>query len=509
LKTTSNYLFLLIQSMTRNEKGYFKKQVMAHSHEPDEVQYLKLFDAVEKQEVYNEPLLLEKFKEEKFISQFSVAKNYLTYLILKSLVQYHAGKSSESILNRELDFSDILFSKGFYRECITELAKAKKLAYKFDKHDYILTIIKKEKHLLTCLKNERMIDDLQELLEEEQRVLETLRLEGELGIVYYRFINEIHRSRIRSSVTEYEQLHQLMQPVIHLRENELPTFNSKSYFYGLETIYSYLINDFEKAVHFGRMHRNLWESDKERFEDENDDYLEVMYHYISACFQVGDYAVIDGCLQKIRDLEPNTVDKKQRKYFMYYTLRLRYCASLALYDESKRLLEEIEHSAGLHVLRLNTSYRITLCINCAITYFVLEEYKKALHWLNSYLNNLNKDFRKDAYSFARIFNLMIHYKLGNTDLMEHVIKNTYREIRRQNNIFEYEKAIVQFIKRIARDGTRKKTIMHAQDLQKQLKVLQDNPLERDAMRYFNYIRWLESEIRQVPYRTLVEQELGR
>lgn len=507
MKITSNYLFQLIHSLTRNEKGYFKKQVLAHSHDTLDVQYLKLFNAILDQPEYNEEKLLHKFRNEKFVTQFSVAKNYLSYLILKSLVQYHSGKNAESNLNRELDFSHILFIKGFYKECMSQLTKAKKIAYKYDKHDYTITIIKKEKQLIASLKNDDMIADLQRLLEEEHKVLHNLSIESELGVVYYNFLNEIHKSRMRSSVLEHEQLNELRNSIGVKKESEYQTFNARNYFYGIETIYNYLINDFEKSAFYGRKHRMLWEENTDRFNDENDDYLEIIYHYISACFQTKNFNEIQICLNQIKNFETNTNDKKQRKYFIYYTLQMRYYASLAHYNELEILMAEIETNAKEIADELYPAYKITLCINCAIIYFIFENYKLGLNWLNKYLNTLNKDIRKDAYSFARIFNLMIHYKLGNNDLLEHVIKNTYREIKGESSIFEYEKMILSFIKKIAKNNTRKNVIAHARNLQIELKNLQNNPIERDAMRYFNFIRWLESEIQQIAYRILAEKEI--
>ncbi len=480
---------------------------MAHSHAADQVQHLKLFDAIDKQSGYDEEALLEKFKEEKFILQFSVAKNYLIYLVLKSLVQYNSGKSAESNLNRELDFSQVLFIKGFYKECTTQLKKAKKIAYNFDKHDYTLTIIKKEKQLIASLKNETMISDLQRLMEEERHVLDMLKCESEYGVVYYSFLNEIHKSRMRNSAEEHEYLNKLRSSIAKKDSTAHTTFNCKNYFFGIETIYNYLINDFEKASYYGHEHRKLWEENKARFDDEKDDYLEIIYHYISSCFQTKNYKEINECLTKIKNLETETNDTKQRKNFIYYTLRLRYCASLALYHELKELLEDIERNSKVIDQELYPAYKITLSINCSITYFVLEEYRKSLHWLNTYLNNSNKDIRKDAYSFSRIFNLMLHYKLGNNDLLEHVIKNTYREIKSQVNIFKYENLILMFIKKVAKNNSKKNVTLHAKELQTQLKNLQNNPIERDAMRYFNFICWLESEIQQVPYRSLVEKEI--
>jgi hypothetical protein len=47
MKRPSEKLFKLIQSMSANEKNYFKRQTAAHNRKSDN-QYLDLFDAIAK-----------------------------------------------------------------------------------------------------------------------------------------------------------------------------------------------------------------------------------------------------------------------------------------------------------------------------------------------------------------------------------------------------------------------------------------------------------------------------
>jgi hypothetical protein len=63
------------------------------------------------------------------------------------------------------------------------------------------------------------------------------------------------------------------------------------------------------------------------------------------------------------------------------------------------------------------------------------------------------------------------------------------------------------MKKMAGKNRGKNLTRLASELQAELINLQSDPIEREAMRYFNFIRWLESEIQQVPYRTLAEKEL--
>ena len=104
----SNDLFRLIKSLDKNEKGYFKKNAQGVSKGKDK-NYLLLFDAIDAQEEYNEDALLKKFRTQAFSKHFSVAKNFLFELILKSQRSYRANSSKFMRLNALMKNEEELF----------------------------------------------------------------------------------------------------------------------------------------------------------------------------------------------------------------------------------------------------------------------------------------------------------------------------------------------------------------------------------------------------------------
>ena len=113
----SSLLFDLIQSLTVSEKRYVK--VFTARYKGDK-NYLRLFDAINKQEVYDEAALLKKFRKEKFTRQINYTKNSLYNLILKSLQAYH-DKSIETQLSDYSQQVEILYHKGLYAVSYTHL----------------------------------------------------------------------------------------------------------------------------------------------------------------------------------------------------------------------------------------------------------------------------------------------------------------------------------------------------------------------------------------------------
>src|SRR3990170_954851 len=110
-KEKSTAVFDLIRSLTGPEKRYFK--IFATRHViGEENNYIKLFNAIESQQEYNEEVILDKFRNDKFAKQLHRIKNYLYDLIMKSLCEFHKAKSISSEVRQKLEMIEILYAKG-------------------------------------------------------------------------------------------------------------------------------------------------------------------------------------------------------------------------------------------------------------------------------------------------------------------------------------------------------------------------------------------------------------
>ena len=141
--TPSEDLFELIKSLSQTEKGYFKKFVLYQSDEED-ANYVKLFDAIDDQEKYNEAALKIKFKSEKFINHLPRTKNYLYYLILKSLRNYNTEISINARLMDMLRNIEILYDKNLIKQCKKLVIRGKELAIEYENYERLIEFSKWE-----------------------------------------------------------------------------------------------------------------------------------------------------------------------------------------------------------------------------------------------------------------------------------------------------------------------------------------------------------------------------
>ncbi|MBI2269015.1 MAG: hypothetical protein HYU69_01515, partial [Bacteroidetes bacterium] len=138
MKPTTD-LFLLIKSLHKNEKRYFK--LFASLYEKDK-QYLKLFDKISAMDEYDEGSLKKQFQS----GEFALAKHRLYKIILKSLVAYNDTDDNNDI-NLELYKAGILKKKRLDNEFFKRMTVLKEGALMLDKYETVAHIISVEKNI--------------------------------------------------------------------------------------------------------------------------------------------------------------------------------------------------------------------------------------------------------------------------------------------------------------------------------------------------------------------------
>jgi hypothetical protein len=146
-----------------------------------------------------------------------------------------------------------------------------------------------------------------------------------------------------------------------------------------------------------------------------------------------------------------------------------------------------------------------LYIGYALIYFGVWQYEDALKYINLLLSQPKSNERQEFQIFARIINLIIHYELGNVILLDSLLRSTHRFLKKQQQIYPYEKLIVDFITlsiKIANKSELKEAFLN---LKNSLEELQQNSTNL-VLLHFSYIRaWVDSHITLQPFEKLVQE----
>lgn len=492
----SSELFNLINSLSKSEKRFFK---LSSSLQTGDKNYLKIFDAIDKQKEYDEEALKDLFAKETFVKHFPSEKNHLYKLILKSLRSYHADNSVSSVLKQEIKNIEILYKKALYKECNKFLHRAKRIATQNERFYYLFQMLSWEKQLLEeAYEAGEFTKDLDALILEEQGVLEKLRNLAEYHVLYSK-INYVFRS---GGYVRTEDEHKLVEEIsdhqlIKGKNTALSRRAAFICYYTQGFCFSAKRDNKTSHAKFTRAIEILDENPLIK-KDLPKRYTRALASLIGCLIDMGRYAEAEDYIVMMRALP-------KQKGFESFDLKVKIftsssLAELRLLDRTgqheEAMLKVVDVLRGMDDLEdnINKEEEIEFYFNLACVHFGAGLINKALFWINKVLNDNENTLRQDIYSNARLFNLVIHFELGNFDLLEYIIKSTHRYLSKRDRAYKVELVLLEHIKRLAKTTDEGEMKEMFKELKKELKTIFKDPNESVVLNYFDCNAWVESRI---------------
>lgn len=495
----STELFQLIKSLTKSEKRYFK---LSSSLQSGEKNYLKLFESIELQDEYDEESIKEQFKTETFIKHLPSEKNHLYNLILKSLRGFYADNSAAAILQEHLRNIELLYNKALYKECSKYITKAKTIAYNFEKYYFLLDLINWEKKLVEEGYHRGVFEaDLNKLVDEETDCIEKLRNIAEYQMLYSQINSVMRKAGYTRNPEEAELVKKISSHPLIIGKNTAQTLKAATACFSIKAMCFIANGDYNSAFEHLQKVLKIMESNSYIMKELPKRYIKALNSLMYAYLNQND---IENCLlyaEKIKALtnQPGfeSIDIQLDLFSLPNNAELlAYCYSgeykKAIDEIIPVTLEGIEKYDG----KLSNESVLLLYYNISRVYFSAGEYKLALKYNNLVLNSNEPILRQDVFTFARLVNLIIHYELGNYDLLEYTIKSTKRFVDKNQRNYQFESVFLKHIKKIVRaknpDDSAKLFSQFKNDVQK----VMENPYEKAANRYFDFMTWIDSKIQK-------------
>lgn len=503
----STELFDLIKSLSKSEKRFFK---LSSSLQSGEKNYLKIFDYIDRQKTYDENELKEVFKDETFIKHFPSEKNHLYKLILKSLRSFHSDKSISSMLKQEVKNVEILYKKALFKECNKFVSRAKKQAIEHEKFYYWFELLSWEKLLLEEAYEAGKFDrNLDELIEEEQEVIDKLRNLAEYQMLYSR-INFLYRSGgFSKNDEERKEVDKIANHPLIKGKNTALSSRAATICYYIQGLCAATNRDYQTSfIKFLRV-KTILDKNPLLKRDLAKRYVRALKNLLYCYIDNNELDKAEETIAMMRALPSDkgfeSIDVKVKIFTSSYIAELMICDRRGTYDKSLEIANEIIKGIESYGHKINKEQQIVFYYNLTYVYFGAEQYNNALRWVNNLLNDNEQVLRQDIYNFARMFNLIIHFELGNYDLLEYVIKSTARYLKKQKKDYQVEFLIIKYLKKLIKlDDKSTRSVVYDKmfvDLNEAFK----KPSERVVLQYFDYLSWADSKVKGISFAEAVQQ----
>lgn len=504
MKPSTN-LFDLIKSLSKSEKRFFK---LSSSLQSGDKNYMRLFDEIEKQEYYDEEEIKETFKNETFIKHLPSEKSHLYKLILKSLRGFHADNSISSILKQEIKNIEILYNKALFKECRKFLKRAKIKAKEYEKFYYWFELISWEKRLIEEEYEQGIFSfNLEQLIQEELEVIEKLRNLAEYQMIFSQ-INAIFRTGLhnkpKEELTTVEAIanHHLIKG-----KNTALSSRAATICYYIQGICNATQRNYPVAlVKFSRTLEILDNNPKIKT-DLAKRYVSTLKNLIFCNIDANNLVEAQRLIDLLKSLSGtsgfNSLDVQLKIFTFSSNTQTIVYDHLGEFQKAKATILEMEKGLETYKHQINKEQKVLFYYNIAYVYFGLGEHKNALKWINKVINDNERKLRQDIYTYGEILNLLIHYELGNYDLLEYISKTAKRQFQKAKLKKGIETEFVKFVVSLT-----KKSVDDAELLFKKFQTRLQNELNTPdnsiMLEYIDVKSWIDSKVNKVSFEEAVK-----
>ncbi|MGB4929327.1 MAG: hypothetical protein WBP43_05105 [Chitinophagales bacterium] len=496
--TPSNDLFELIKSMSRKEKIHFTLHTK-HTGGAKAKNYLTLFNAISRQNIYDELAIKTAMGKSKKGESFSVMKNYLHNLVLDHITNYHYENHRGYRVKEYFRKAQMLYDKNLLNQSLKYVQKAKKIAS--SEHRYI--------DLISILQLEENISKIHYSIQQYETTFKQ-NFEYELNTInqYYntrqyiyldcQLLNAIRNTdNFTDGKSNKPILSILNHPLLSNEHNAISLY-SGIYFNTINGIGYHILDEEEKSYVYRKNLVELMEGNTLETSPYIGNYIVALTNLTSTEFNLHKYA--DG-LSSI-----NKIKTTLKKYDHLLVERIKTLATTSIilnmttyfgyFGKSGDIelhLQEVEKTISIQSKKMDPRFVVHILYSLAYLAFKIENYDKAFQFLQQLINFPTGQIDKYIQRGYRLLLLMVHLEMRNFRLLQYMAINTYRYLLKSGELTRYDKIIINFLKH--------KTIDKAAlyKLHTSLLEIKSNKFEAKEFTHLDVISWVESKIEKLPF----------
>jgi len=318
---------------------------------------------------------------------------------------------------------------------------------------------------------------------------------------FLRAYNDYHRINLhylRKGAARSSKDSVYYESFIQSRDEEIESstlWNSTNYFnlQGLSVAH-FAVGNTPKSYDLRSRIIQIFEATKHEMDSDLSQYVEVLYRYVAILIISEKHDEVDNYMESFKELKPRNLEEEIRVKERYYNLLLLKSLMTKNFEEAIPIIKAFEKEYKRKSFTLSHSLKPILLGLCASISMNLKDYKKALYWNNQILNSPDYNhYREDLVFSADLFELIIHFELGNVRLLGYRLESFQRKLKSKQNLFRLEEILIRAIHQLldADNDKHRSSIFH--ELGAEIEKYKDDPFEKDLLNKFDLVAYCKSK----------------
>lgn len=472
----------LISTLDSSEKRFFTRYTnQTGSGEADK--FYRLFRHLSTGGSLEDPAL-EELLDLTGPSQLVNLQRHLYGRILDALRLQHRRRDAGIQVREQIDYANLLYDRGLYLHALKLLARAKEQAFTYHLDLHHLLIIDFEKRIESRHITRSSPGRMAELTTESrkrQEVMDSTVRQSNLQLVLQRyFIQHGHVTNSATARQFYQLFHHYFSDPVH----PTATYQERVLAYQCRFWFHYNQLQLEQAGHHARLWTEQIRHRRELRERDVNFYIKGMDRRLLISFfrdDLRDHTMVLDQLKEFLGTMPYTQQQRNSQFMADILLLRAEMNELLLTRPHSCAPAQIEELARrtTRVSGVDRHKQLILYYKLAMICTLTERFVRALELLDPVLDE-RKPLRYDLIVYARLLQLVCHYRLGHTEFVTYGINNLARFLGRIGYPSTYPTLVLQRLRGLLRGDAE-----NARELfEKRLRPLQENIFHLREFRYF-------------------------
>lgn len=397
----------LTHSLTATERRYFRN---THPQKGQPTHAHLIFEALCSLQNLDDHELIQALPNPISPNQLAVTKAQLENQILRSLTQFHYGRTVTAQIREWLNQIEILYEKGLDNICLRIIRKGYDLAKKNDLFHSHIELIRWEMRLLKKAGAKQDFKRLNELAQEDQAMAETVLLDAQLRGLHDQML-EARTKQEPMPATEG------VLGKINQRARPLP-FTLQNIVHYIHIHQAHLLGTLHLLKPYYQAMIHHWQQNPHQIKSNQDLYLTAWIGYLESYQYSEDPGAFRQLLPYIRQQPWRKTQSYALVFFFTHYLELLHFLNHGQRTAGENLDTEIEEGLGKYDAHLSTNSKMSLIANLTTYYFVLGDLDRATHWNRRFLRSFSPQIRKELFEMALLTELMLLIEKDDRDLLE-------------------------------------------------------------------------------------------
>ncbi len=508
MATPSNNIWILVHSMTAQEKLFFRRDyAKGYAEAGNEPLYVKMFDIINKQTSYDEAKLLKQLSPALNTKNISYTKNYLYEQLCDSMLYLCNHEDTNARIFQQLSLVRIFRDKGLYKAALKIWEHAIKEANKYELHP-LIQLLKEEYRRMQLYSNPKASQkELMADYEADSISVEEYTQLLQLQDIHFHTLLLRRKTHFRQTKEDKNAIASILQhPLLQQEGGNATSFWYKHYYRMSMATLLYLQNK-PDAYQYAYTNIHAWQHNEHFVAYDCENYTEVLYIFYYTAILAKDYQhIIDVMQHSANKLIRGATHKAYFETIRHLALNRVY-NKLADYEKVGVLTKVMkDHIAGWEQY-INTDLQRTLRLSLGISCFVLQDYENAFFYVKNATLLFNDDTRPEHYSFAHLFLLLICFEQKDDYMFDLQYKSTYSYFYRQEKPLPFEKAILQALHKTYHTKSFRDLQANFKELQDSLAITATDPVQQIVFSMFNVPVWIDSKLHRIAYKDWVKKKV--